>query len=61
MKGLVVIASNLRPRKLAGLESNGMVMCATKDDKIELLRPPEGSFYLNYTLSYHYFLKKFHR
>lgn len=42
MSGLVVIASNLRPRKLAGLESNGMVLCASSNDKIEILRPHEG-------------------
>lgn len=44
MSGLVVIASNLRPRKLAGIDSNGMVLCACSADhnKIEILRPHKG-------------------
>jgi len=40
---LVVVVSNLKPRKLAGFESNGMVVCATGEDKVEFLQPPEGS------------------
>ena len=36
---------NLKPRKLADLMSEGMVMCASNEDhtKVELMRPPEGS------------------
>lgn len=43
--GLVVVFANLKPRKLADFMSNGMVLCASNDDKsvIELIRPPEGS------------------
>jgi len=45
LEGFVVVWANLKPRKIAGLESNGMVMCAGSDDKsvIELIRPPAGS------------------
>ena len=45
LEGLVIVFANLKPRKIAGLESNGMVMCASSEDKgvIELIRPPAGS------------------
>lgn len=45
MKGLCVVAYNLKPRKVANFESNGMVMCASNSDKtkVELLRPAPGS------------------
>lgn len=44
-EGLVVVFVNLKPRKLADLMSEGMVMCASNADhsEIELMRPPEGS------------------
>ena len=44
-QGLVVVFANLKPRKLADFMSNGMVLCASTEDKstIELIRPPEGS------------------
>lgn len=44
-KGLVIVFANLKPRKLADIMSNGMIMCASNADKstIELIRPPEGS------------------
>lgn len=41
---LVIILANLKPRKMQGFESQGMVMCATgKDGKVELMQPPAGS------------------
>ena len=42
---MVVVITNLRPRKLGGWPSAGMVMCAKTQDgsKVEFLRPPEGS------------------
>lgn len=41
---LVIILANLKPRKMQGFESQGMVMCATsKDGKVELMQPPPGS------------------
>ena len=33
----------MKPAKMAGVESRGMVMCAAKDGKFELLRPPAGA------------------
>ena len=41
---LVIVAANLKPRPLAGIESNGMVICASNADHtaVELLVPPEG-------------------
>ena len=45
LQGYVVVFANLKPRKLADFMSNGMVMCASSEDKsiVELIRPPEGS------------------
>lgn len=45
MAGLVLVVANLKPRKLAGFESNGMVMAASNQDHtiVELLRPAAGS------------------
>jgi methionine--tRNA ligase beta chain len=43
MTGLVLIMANLKARKLAGFNSNGMVLCASKEGSVVLLRPPEGS------------------
>lgn len=40
---LVVVVCNLKPRKLAGFESHGMILCATTAEKVELLKPPTGS------------------
>ena len=42
---MVVVFANLKSRKLADFQSNGMVLCASTPDKssIELIRPPEGS------------------
>ena len=44
-EGLVMVFVNLKPRKLADLMSEGMVLCASNEDhtKLELMRPPEGS------------------
>jgi len=45
LSGHVVVFANLKPRPLAGIMSNGMVMCASNEDHtiMELIRPPEGS------------------
>lgn len=42
---MVVVICNLKPRKVAGNMSAGMVMCANNEDGsvIEFLSPPEGS------------------
>ena len=41
----VVVLTNLKPKKLAGYESHGMVMCAETPDgsTVEFLQPPAGS------------------
>jgi len=43
--GQVIVLVNLKPRKLAGFNSHGMVLCASNEDhtKVELLRPADGS------------------
>ena len=42
---MVVVICNLKPRKVAGNLSEGMVLCASNSDKstTEFLLPPEGS------------------
>lgn len=41
MKGKVLVMANLKPRPLAGFNSNGMVVCASNADHtaVELLIP----------------------
>jgi len=45
MEDLVIVFANLKPRKLGGIMSNGMVMCAGNADhtKFEFIRPPPGA------------------
>ena len=43
MVGKVVVFANLKPRKLAGLESAGMLMAASNEETLELIRPPEDA------------------
>ena len=42
---MVVVLCNLKPAKLKGVESFGMVLCASKDEpkEVEPLAPPTGS------------------
>ncbi|XP_029642215.1 aminoacyl tRNA synthase complex-interacting multifunctional protein 1-like [Octopus sinensis] len=40
---LCVFLSNLKPAKLRGVLSEGMILGANNGDKVELLRPPPGS------------------
>eukprot|EP00806_Schmidingerella_arcuata_P008290 Macronucleus_8638.p1 GENE.Macronucleus_8638~~Macronucleus_8638.p1 ORF type:complete len:116 (+),score=32.42 Macronucleus_8638:1-348(+) len=43
---LVIVLCNLRPKKLAGAPSHGMVLCAetsANKESVELLSPPAGS------------------
>jgi aminoacyl tRNA synthase complex-interacting multifunctional protein 1 len=44
-EGLCVVFANLKPRKLADIMSEGMVLCASNSDhtRVELMRPPAGS------------------
>ena len=43
MHGPVLVAANLKPRRLAGFQSNGMLLAAEAEGKIELLRPPSAA------------------
>ncbi|KAK9869659.1 hypothetical protein WA026_003407 [Henosepilachna vigintioctopunctata] len=42
---MVVVLCNLKPAKMRGIESQGMVLCASKDDpkEVETLCPPEDA------------------
>jgi len=40
---MVVVATNLLPATLQGVESAGLVFCASIGDNVEVLSPPEGS------------------
>ena len=41
----VLVVCNLKPAKLVGFKSHGMVLCAVSDDgaAVEIVEPPEGS------------------
>jgi len=39
----VLVLSNLKSRKLVGFASHGMVLCASKDEKVEFVEPPEDA------------------
>eukprot|EP00472_Partenskyella_glossopodia_P000197 CAMPEP_0197542806 /NCGR_PEP_ID=MMETSP1318-20131121/67901_1 /TAXON_ID=552666 /ORGANISM="Partenskyella glossopodia, Strain RCC365" /LENGTH=197 /DNA_ID=CAMNT_0043102095 /DNA_START=794 /DNA_END=1387 /DNA_ORIENTATION=+ len=45
MDRMVVVVANLKPSKLRGMASAGMVLAASNDahDKVELVAPPEGA------------------
>lgn len=45
MSGKVIVFANLKPKKLAGQTSEGMLMCSKNhsDTILELLRPPENA------------------
>lgn len=40
---MVVVLCNLKPAKMRGILSEGMVMCASTPEKVEVLAPPTGS------------------
>eukprot|EP00047_Mylnosiga_fluctuans_P020091 m.88763 g.88763 ORF g.88763 m.88763 type:complete len:323 (-) comp8382_c4_seq1:78-1046(-) len=40
---LVVLCTNLKPRKMRGIESQAMIMCANNGEKVEIIDPPAGS------------------
>lgn len=44
-KQYVVVVANLKPVKMRGIFSNGMILCASNkaDDKVEFVKVPEGS------------------
>lgn len=40
---LLFAICNMKPKPLVGVPSHGMVLCASGEDRLELLAPPEGS------------------
>ncbi|CAF1100383.1 unnamed protein product [Adineta ricciae] len=40
---MVIVLCNLKPAKMRGIMSEGMVMCASTPDKVEFLEPPSDS------------------
>ena len=38
----VVLVSNLKPAKLRGIESRGMILCASHGDKLCLVTPEQA-------------------
>ena len=39
----MVVVCNLKPAKMRGILSEGMVLCGSTEETVELLTPPEGS------------------
>uniref|UniRef100_A0A3Q4ARM2 tRNA-binding domain-containing protein n=1 Tax=Mola mola TaxID=94237 RepID=A0A3Q4ARM2_MOLML len=40
---MAVLLCNLKPAKTRGVESKAMIMCASSQDKVEILDPPSGA------------------
>jgi len=40
---LAIFACNLKPNKLRGVLSEGMIMCASTPDRVEIVGVPEGA------------------
>ena len=43
MNRRAVFLCNLKPAKMRGILSEGMIMCASTPEKVEIINPPEGS------------------
>eukprot|EP00520_Triparma_pacifica_P010506 CAMPEP_0118642276 /NCGR_PEP_ID=MMETSP0785-20121206/5751_1 /TAXON_ID=91992 /ORGANISM="Bolidomonas pacifica, Strain CCMP 1866" /LENGTH=223 /DNA_ID=CAMNT_0006533821 /DNA_START=109 /DNA_END=777 /DNA_ORIENTATION=+ len=39
----LLVVANLKAKNLKGFKSHGMVLCASKDDKVQFIEPPEGA------------------
>jgi len=39
---IAVFLLNLKPAKMRGVSSEGMIMCASSPEKVEIIVPPEG-------------------
>jgi len=39
---IAVFLVNLKPAKMRGVMSEGMIMCASSPDKVEIIVPPNG-------------------
>lgn len=40
---MVVVMCNLKPAKMRGILSEGMLMCASTHEKVEPIRPPKNA------------------
>lgn len=40
---LAVFLVNLKPAKMRGILSEGMIMCGSSPEKVEIIEPPEGT------------------
>jgi aminoacyl tRNA synthase complex-interacting multifunctional protein 1 len=40
---MVVVVANLKPVNMRGIKSCGMVLCASNDDSVEFVNPPQGA------------------
>jgi len=40
---IAVFLLNLKPAKMRGVMSEGMIMCASSPDKVEIIEPPNGA------------------
>jgi len=45
--GRVLVVANMKPRKLAGIPSEGMILTVSTPYTTKLLRVPEGSFFMD--------------
>lgn len=43
LNALVVVVCNMKPAKLQGLESCGMVLCACTDSSVKIIEPPQST------------------
>lgn len=40
---LAIFLTNLKPAKMRGILSEGMIMCASTPEKVEIIEPPPGA------------------
>ena len=40
---LAIFLTNLKPVKMRGILSEGMIMCASTPEKVEIIDPPKGA------------------
>ena len=40
---LAIFMTNLKPAKMRGIMSEGMIMCASTPEKVEIIDPPQGA------------------
>lgn len=40
---IAIFCCNLKPAKMRGIMSEGMIMCGSSPEKVEIIQPPSGS------------------